>query len=63
MSSHESYQDIEDKGIKSEEECSKKRRLSFPLDFSFASFREISQGYVQYCGEGGNAKDYEAWKM
>ena len=40
----------------------KKRRQSVPLEFSFASFREISAGYVQYGKEGGDTKDYEAWK-
>ena len=60
MSSEESAQDVEDKGIQLTGECITNRRQSVPLDFSFASFREISHGYVQYGGEGGDTKDYEA---
>ena len=59
FSSEETSQDVEDKGIKSKEDCIRKGRQSFPLEFSFASFREISQGYVQYGGEGGDTKQSE----
>ena len=59
LCSEESSQDVEDKGMNSKEDCVTKHRQSFPLDFSFASFREISQGYVQYGGEGGDTKESE----
>ena len=59
MSSEESARDVGDKEIEPKEEFITKRRQSFPLDFSFSSFREISQGYVQYGGEGGDIKESE----
>ena len=56
--SEESARDVKDRVLESKEERITKRRQSFPLDFSFASFREISQGYVQYGGDRGDSKDY-----
>ena len=53
-----SDQNVEDEGLKSKGECITNRRQSVPLEFSFASFREISPGYVQYGGEGGDTKAY-----
>ena len=56
------------KNVSFEEECEiqenedewyKKRRKSFPLDFSFASFRDISQGYIQYECDSKEREDYQ----
>ena len=59
---------VKENQMRCEEEWNPRRRKSFPLDFSFASFREISQGYIQYGGEGKDREDFEhslkkGWKI
>ena len=54
LSSEESANNVEDKGIKLTGEGITNQDKVF--HFSFASFRDISQGYVQHGVEGGDTK-------